>query len=273
MKHLRTFESLNQPLHPQLTKEQRDWMKTCVKTGSWSYDARSGLVDVYGDFVCSGQELEDFKGIRFGRIVGQFVCADNKLTSLDGAPNSVEMGFSCADNKLKSLEGGPKKVGKNYYCFNNQLTSLEGAPEQVYGNFECDRNQLTTLKGGPEFVRESMSCEGNQLTSLIGAPKSIGKNLHCTGNQLTSVEGFPKYLEGNFYAYSNPVSSNTLKTISEQIRYNPSKTYSQIIETIWEFIPQNDKIYVYDPAFSWLDSEEHKRYSALKRIEKTKGLI
>jgi hypothetical protein len=276
MKHVKIFEEFEE-LKPQLSKEQRYWIIGCVKrssgAGSWTYDARTGLVDVYGDFVCADQGLEDFKGVRFGVIRGEFVCSDNKLTSLDGAPSEVGLGFSCSNNNLTSLEGGPKKVGHNYYCFDNKLTSLEGAPDQIYGNFECDRNSLTTLEGGPEFVKVTMSCEKNQLTSLIGAPRSIGKNFHCSFNQLTSVEGFPKYLNGTFYCYNNPVSQITLKTISEQIVYNPSKSYLEIIESIWQFIPQEDQIFVYSPDFKWLTVEDHKKYSALRRLEKIKGLV
>ena len=38
--------------------------------------------------------------------------------------------FNCANNKLTSLEGAPREVGGSFYCYNNNLTSLEGLPFQ-----------------------------------------------------------------------------------------------------------------------------------------------
>ena len=48
--------------------------------------------------------------------------------------------FICSNNNLTSLEGAPSSVGGNFDCYNNNLTSLEGAPSSVGGNFDCSDN-------------------------------------------------------------------------------------------------------------------------------------
>lgn len=63
--------------------------------------------------------------IRFGTVGGFFFCDDNKLTSLEGAPEKVGGYFSCADNKLTSLKGAPKVVGGDFYCFDNAVKFTE----------------------------------------------------------------------------------------------------------------------------------------------------
>lgn len=69
-----------------------------------------------------------------------FDCDKMLLTSLEGAPQSVDGDFSCNDNHLTSLEGAPQYVGGSFYCFNNQLTSLKGAPQSIGLGFSCVNN-------------------------------------------------------------------------------------------------------------------------------------
>ena len=80
--------------------------------------------------------------IRFGTVGGYFNCENNKLTSLEGAPEKVGISFNCSFNLLTSLKGSPKVVGNNFYCYCNKLTSLEGAPEKVGGDFYCYANEV-----------------------------------------------------------------------------------------------------------------------------------
>jgi len=62
--------------------------------------------------------------------------------------------FDCFDNKLTSLEGAPSSVDGYFYCFDNKLTSLEGAPSSVGGDFDCYQNQLTTLTGIHKILKQ-----------------------------------------------------------------------------------------------------------------------
>jgi hypothetical protein len=98
-----------------------------------------GLVDVRGNFWCNNQGLEDFLGIRFGKVSGYFWCFDNQLRTPEGAPIEVGKDFSCSGNQLRTLEGSPRVVRGDFYCYGNPLISLEGAPEVIGSNF-CFKN-------------------------------------------------------------------------------------------------------------------------------------
>ena len=165
-------EYLNESAGVELTKEQKNWLDKCAK-GRWQFNAQTGLVDVEGDFDCSEQGLDSFKGVRFGHVSGLFYCYYNNLTSLEGAPQSVGGDFVCYRNELTSLEGAPQSVGEDFWCYRNELTSLEGAPQSVGGDFVCYLNELTSLEGAPQSVGGGFLCYQNNLTSLKGFPMEI----------------------------------------------------------------------------------------------------
>lgn len=157
---------------------------------NFSKDMKSRIVGdiIKGDVNIGNKNLKkitdilDFSKIE---ITGNFVCSDNQLTTLEGAPRKVGMGFYCNNNQLTSLEGAPQEIGffttnsrgGTFNCSNNKLTSLKGAPQkQVGGGFYCDNNQLTSLAGAPREVGGHFECQNNQLTSLAGAPIRVGGN-------------------------------------------------------------------------------------------------
>ena len=146
-----------------LTEEQIEWLDKCA-AGRWKLNPQTGLVDINGGFNCNRQGLTDLKGVRFGKVSGDFYCYENQLTSLVGAPQTV---------------------GRDFYCYENQLTTLVGAPQSVGGNFDCRSNQLTTLVGAPQSVDGSFWCHANQLTTLEGAPKTVGRDFWCGDNPVT----------------------------------------------------------------------------------------
>ena len=149
------------------------------------------------------------------RIVGDVIKGDvdimnknlKKITDiLDFSKIEVTGNFLCYDNQLTTLEGAPRRVGMGFYCNNNQLTSLEGAPQEIGffttnsrgGTFNCSNNKLTSLKGAPQKVGGGFYCDNNQLTSLTGAPMEVGGHFYCSVNQLTSLTGAPKEVGGHF---------------------------------------------------------------------------
>jgi len=149
-----------------LTREEIElvnWLGKCTK-GSWEI-GKDGLVNVFGSFDCSGQDLKDFKGVKFGIVTKDFDCDDNNLTSLEGAPKGVGEDFNCSSNKLTSLKGAPKKVGGDFSCEYNKLTSLKGAPREVGDEcwVYCQDNKLTSLEGIPQGVKHLM-CDGNPIS-------------------------------------------------------------------------------------------------------------
>jgi len=143
MRHVKLFEDFS--TSTSLTEDQIKWLDRCAK-GRWKMNPSTGLIDVDGGFYCPGQGLTDFKGVAFGHISGSsgtFYCDNNLLTSLVGAPQSVDGMFYCDNNRLTSLVGAPQTVNGNFYCQNNQLTSLEGAPQTFDGSFYCHGNPVS----------------------------------------------------------------------------------------------------------------------------------
>ncbi len=120
-----------------------------------------GTMNVVGDINLSHMDLTVLP-VRFGRIEGNFKCAYNKLTTLDGTPKEVTGTFNVSFNQIRSLVDGPETVGGNYMCNGNKLTSLKGAPKEVK-NFLCQYNNLTTLKFSPEIVKGDFNCEHNNV--------------------------------------------------------------------------------------------------------------
>ena len=131
MKYIRDYKLFER--RGGLTDEQRKFLDEYIR-GTWSVNSE-GLVDVQGGFYCYRQGLEDFLGIRFGRVSGYFWCWGNQLRTLEGSPRKVGGVFWCYGNQLRTLEGSPRKVGGNFYCHQNPLISLEGAPEVIEGKF------------------------------------------------------------------------------------------------------------------------------------------
>jgi len=161
MKYVKLFEDFSS--QETLTEDQIEWLDRCAKRG-WNLNQSTGLVDVNGDFSCVQQNLTDFKGVAFGHVKGYFDCHVNRLTSLEGAPQTVGLDFNCNNNQLTSLDGAPQTVVRDFSCRNNQLTSLEGAPQTVNWDFYCDNNLLTSLEGAPQSVVGGFSCHDNPVS-------------------------------------------------------------------------------------------------------------
>jgi len=172
MKYLQSFSLFESRTSNTLTAEQEEFLNQYTK-GTWSVNPSTGLVDVQGSFDCSSRKFESLVGIKFGMVTGNFSCADNQLTNLEGAPQTVTGDFSCAGNQLTTLIGAPQTVGGGFFCSYNQLTTLVGAPRTVEGYFYCYSNKLTTLEGAPRTVEGTFYCSHNQLTTLKGAPQTV----------------------------------------------------------------------------------------------------
>jgi hypothetical protein len=96
-------------------------------------------------------------------------------------------GFHCANRGLTSLKGAPNTVDGYFNCDGNLLTSLEHAPTFVDNYFTCDGNKLTSLEHAPKNVGADFWCKDNKLTSLHNIHKqieSIGGDLRMFGNPL-----------------------------------------------------------------------------------------
>jgi hypothetical protein len=125
--------------------------------------------------------------IKFGTIIGNFDCRQNKLTTLVNSPIKILGSFYCSTNLLKSLEYCCSNVLGNFSCHNNYLTSLKGTPLKIFYDFYCSMNQLTSLEGCPREVIGDFICYDNKLTSLEGCPEKVGKHFTCSENPIYQV--------------------------------------------------------------------------------------
>ena len=165
MKYIREYQVFEASVAaPQaLTAVQIEWLDKCAGS-RWVLNPQTGLINVVGNFNCSKQGLTDLKGVRFGKVSGDFSCYGNLLTSLVGSPQTVSTYFDCAVNHLTTLLGAPKTV-INFSCSNNHLTTLAGAPQVVNGRFYCRSNYLISLEGAPKTVHgEDFHCENNPVS-------------------------------------------------------------------------------------------------------------
>jgi hypothetical protein len=160
MKYLKTYQLFES--QSGLTREQEAFLNNFTK-GTWSLNPATGLVDVEGDFDCSHENPEDFKGVKFGKVSEDFWCSYNSLTSLAGAPQEVGGYFDCSGNNLTSLAGAPQEIGGYFECRGNNLTSLAGAPQEIGGDFDCIGNKLTSLAGAPQKVGGFFKCDAFRL--------------------------------------------------------------------------------------------------------------
>jgi len=110
-----------------------------------------GLVSVTDD-VYMGRKRDKLP-VAFD-FVGDFVCAEVGLKTLEGAPNRVGRDVSLQGNLLTSLQGFPQEVGRNVRLDNNQLTDLKGLPSKLSGSLVIIYNPLTSLEGFPTSVGE-----------------------------------------------------------------------------------------------------------------------
>ena len=185
MRYLRDYKLFER--RGGLTDEQRKFLDKYTR-GRWSVNSE-GLVGVQGSFYCYSQGLEDFLGIRFGKMSGYFTCRGNQLRTLEGAPREVGGYFSCRGNQLRTLQGSPRKVGGSFYCYRNPLISLEGAPEVIMGYFYFkntwfDYNLQSFLEKIDHIKPEEISL---LLTHHFFTPQVIKE-------QITKNPDFPYYV-------------------------------------------------------------------------------
>lgn len=139
-----------------------------------------GSVNVYGAVNVSGRSYTAFP-VTYRYVQGNFICSNNSLTTLLGAPSKVDGDFICRKNKLTSLSGAPAVIQGNFDCSDNNLNTLEGAPERINRVFSCRNNSLTSLSGAPHFIAEDLDASQNMLgesLSTIRDMVTVGKNIY-----------------------------------------------------------------------------------------------
>ena len=146
MRHVKLFEAFSTQ---SLTEDQIKWLDRCAK-GRWKMNPSTGLIDVDGNFSCVQQDLTDFKGVAFGHVKGYFDCHVNRLTSLVGAPQTVDDGFYCNNNPV------PKETLSSIFALMKKGNSYQQALEEYWPNMDNEDRVLMykDLKGlTPDEIR------------------------------------------------------------------------------------------------------------------------
>lgn len=116
-----------------MEEEIKDIISWLRKYNIENYDINWGIVDVMESVKIYDPTITKIP-IKFGTIVGSFICAQNPgLTDLENAPRIVTGIFDCAECNLTSLYGAPEQVGGYFACEMNKLTTLEYLPEEIGG--------------------------------------------------------------------------------------------------------------------------------------------
>lgn len=114
-----------------------------------------------------------FLPVQFNIIKGSFICAKNKLITLQGAPRKVYGDFIVADNQLTSLEFCPKKVKGRLDIQKNKLTNLNYFPYEV-GGLVANNNLITCIKG---MSNAEFSDKNSVVIYLLNNPLSTLESL------------------------------------------------------------------------------------------------
>ncbi len=170
---------------------------------------------------------------RFKSINISFVCKNNQLTSLEGAPREVGGDFNCSNNNLTSLEGSPREVGEDFSCSNNNLTSLEGSPREVGEDFSCKNNP-------GNFTEEDVRAVSNVSGTIYAGVSSNNTSDEDDSNSDIDIEAF-EMIDKAGESWTNEMSES-LKIAKESV---DSGVLSEIISGIQSFIDgdEGDDIY------------------------------
>jgi len=116
----------------------------CKKYNIQNYNINdNGSVDVNENVHIEGLYLTEIP-LMFNKVLGDFYCDSNELTTLKGSPSWVGGNFDCSNNKIKSLEHSPYFVGGYFSCGYNELISLKFSPKEIGIFFDCVENPLIT---------------------------------------------------------------------------------------------------------------------------------
>ena len=142
-----------------------------------------------GDFKVTEDMVKNGKMIKEkipDKVIGDFYCYNNQLTSLEGCPSSVSGNFDCFNNQLSSLEGCPINVGGIFYYSNNlqdltieknfiksgRCSSKENYWKDLFQYMIDEKIDLNKVKSWPDKFIETMD---DQYKNLLKSYKNINK--------------------------------------------------------------------------------------------------
>jgi len=192
-----------------INKEENDRIYSiCKKYNIIGYSVNvDGTLDVYASVALVWQTFTKIP-LRFGKVSGDFYCYTNALTSLDGAPVTVDGGFNCSNNKLTSLVGSPNEVGGDYKCSHNNLTSLIGSPSIVRGDYISTNTDIICTYSGDIDIEVT----GDIFLGQNKLPQSLKDNIE-------HIKLILKY-QRHFYIWNEDLTLNedNFKELLDEIK-------------------------------------------------------
>ena len=126
-----------------------------IINGTHSID--KGIVSIDGNCVLDVvvQKLP----VKFGKVSGNFSCANLGLKTLENFPMEVGGSVNISSNtKLTSLNGSPQYIGGTFRCIATSIVSFEGGPKTVMGSFVAsNNNDLESINGLPEIINGKLN--------------------------------------------------------------------------------------------------------------------
>ena len=105
----------------------------------------------------SGMDLEELPDLSDITVTGSFNCANNYLSSLEGAPQHVGGSFDCSHNRLlKTLKDGPQFVGRDFICrgaVSLPSKSKLDLPKNIRGRCEIEYSEQESMAEQEVAVR------------------------------------------------------------------------------------------------------------------------
>lgn len=227
---IESLAGYNDPVQMQYKKATRKEIYLFCKEN----DITNYIIDAYNhNLVNVNQDVNLKKNyteipIHFGEIDGNFNCSMAGLTTLHGAPHTVNGDFICSYNELKSLKFGPSYIKGDLLCDHNKLEKLFDHQYTHYtkermlkpfhrfeivveGDIDCSNNNLTELTKLPDTVK-SLNCSMNKLTSLSFMPRKINGDFDCSNNDLTNIDILLDVtVTGDFDCSYNPIEDFNIK--------------------------------------------------------------
>lgn len=154
--------------------------------GVTTIDAHTGQVDVQGDVKLITDC--DQMSVQFGKVSGDFDCADSGLTTLAGSPHQVLGRFSCEYNRLTSLAHAPHHVDGVFSASYNHITHLTHMPAHVGASFWIYENPLQSLNGldKPDQIHGELWCTYSDQLPLLRTV--LVRSIHLSdGDQHTPI--------------------------------------------------------------------------------------
>ena len=179
-------------------------------------DINNGMVTVDGS--CFLRLNLSKLPIKFDTVTGNFNCADQTLTSLDGFPRYVGKSCDISGNRLETLINGPYEVGGSYNCSDNNINSLVGAPLYIGRDFRCVGNYLNSLDGIPKSINGIFTMTVHAETPLLKILTVKGIQIFNFINDQGDYFKFISDLFSEYYKIQNP-TERIMKVAFEMMRY------------------------------------------------------